>query len=113
MKTQIYHNRKTASKKYRKKPAKYKGILRWIFLFILVILFFVFFTGNKSLFKLYSLQQTENKLLKERQELLEENEELTEEIHKLKKDQKYIEKVAREKHNMKKKDEDIYIIDSK
>lgn len=80
---------------------------------IILILLFIFFTGNRSLFKLYSLYNQKNTLDKQKESLIKENQEIKEEIEKLENDDKYIEKLAREKYNMKKEGEDIYHIESK
>lgn len=45
--------------------------------------------------------------------MIQQNQQLREEIDKLQKDDEYIEKLAREKYNMKKESEEVYIIESK
>jgi cell division protein DivIC len=95
----------------RTKPFTRKGVLRWVLAVIFIGLFLIFFTGNKSLFRLYSLHKEEEKLQKQHDNLLQQNRELENEINNLKTDQKYLEKVAREKYNMKKEGEEIYVVE--
>lgn len=75
---------------------------------ILLFIISVFLTGNKSLIQLSSLYRERNELLIEKQNLEAENKRLQEEIERLKKDLEYIEKVAREKYNLKREDEEVY-----
>ena len=102
---------KRKTKYYRKKDTSRRGILRWILLAILIALFLAFFTGRKSLLRLYSLYQEKKSLEKQKEELIKESERIKDEIYKLETDDKYLEKVAREKYNMKKEDEEIYQIE--
>lgn len=105
-----------STKRARKKNARNSrraNLLPWVILAVVVVLFFVFFTGSQSLTKLYDLKQKERSLSERKQRLLQENDTLEQQIRKLKSDEKYQEKVAREKFNMKKKDEDVYIIEPK
>jgi len=114
-----YYSPKSKSGSYRSKPRRkstrntaLKRKLRWgIFIVILVLIFISFFTGNKSLFKLYTLYQTRNRLVEEKENLQKETRELKSEIKRLETDLPYIEKKAREKYNFKKKNEKVYIID--
>jgi len=99
--------------RYHQHPRKGKIILRWISGIIVLIILFIFLTGNRSLLKLYSLHQEHNKLKVQKEKLLEQQQSLEQEIEKLKTDKDYMEKVAREKYNMKKEDEEVYIIESK
>jgi cell division protein FtsB len=75
---------------------------------IVLLLSFAFLTGSKSLFNLYSLYQERNELLQEKERLEAENKQLKEEIEKLQNDVEYIEKMAREKYNLKREDEEVY-----
>jgi cell division protein DivIC len=99
-------NRRT----YRKTPMKF-GVLRWVIAGIIIFILVAFLTGNKSLFKLYFLHQQKQELQKQKEELLDQNAQLKDEIKKLQTDDKYIEKIARERYNMKKKDEDVYVVE--
>ena len=76
----------------------------------MVVLFVMsaFLAGNTSLFKLYQLYQQRNELRERRDLLKSEKEALEEEVKLLESDPEYIEKVAREKYNLKKEDEEVY-----
>lgn len=74
---------------------------------ITILLLFVFFTGSKSVFKLYFLHKENTSLLQHQRDLENEIEELKEEIEKLEKDKEYQVKVAREEYNMKKENEEV------
>ena len=86
----------------------YKYLPLWILLIVFSLIIFAFFTGNKTVFDLYSLYRERNELVVEQQRLETENQRLLLEIEKLQNDIKYIEKVAREKYNLKREDETIY-----
>lgn len=49
----------------------------------------------------------------QKEELIRQQQELEIEIHKLKNDLEYNEQIAREKYNMKKKNEEVYIVEPK
>ena len=103
--------RKTAPKKTRRKSRKKKNPLsyvRWIVLAVFLLLLYVFFTGPKSLLVLYDFYQERNELILEKQMLEAENERLLKEVERLQSDLKAVEKVAREKYNMKKDDEEVF-----
>lgn len=108
-----YQNPKLA---YNSKTSKGKsaGSRRGLGVLLLVSFFsiflYAFFTGNKSVLKLYSLHQERNELITEKERLIVENEKLEEEIQKLQTDKRYIEEVAREKYNFKKKNEEVISI---
>lgn len=95
------------------RPAKRKRFLLLFFGFISLTIAFVFLSGNRSLLKLHSLYREKENLEVEKGTLLKQNQELKEEIKKLKDDEQYIEKVAREKYNMKKDGEEVYLIEEK
>jgi cell division protein FtsL len=102
---------KTRTSKKRKTytvTVYYKYLPLWIVAIFVLIFFIAFFTGNKSVFDLYSLRRERNALVEEKNRLEEENKRLQKEIKKLQNDIEYIEKVAREKYNLKRKDETIY-----
>ena len=99
--------------RYRQQPRKRVKFLRWLGGIIVLIILFIFLSGNRSLFKLYSLHQEKTKLKMQKEKLLEQQKKLEEEIEKLQTDKDYMEQVAREKYNMKKEDEEVYIIESK
>ncbi len=106
-----YRKKQYKTRKYRRKTGHRSGLWRWVLAAVFVVVFVAFFTGSKSILKLFALQQEREKLENQKQELVRENEALESEIEKLKNDEKYIEKIAREKFNMKKKDEEIYLVE--
>jgi cell division protein FtsB len=112
MKKSTINKPRTNFKRYQQQAGKRKGFHRLLLGIIILIILFVFFTGNRSLFKLYSLYNQKQTLDKQKESLMKENQEIREEIEKLKNDDKYIEKLAREKYNMKKEGEEIYHIES-
>jgi len=97
-----------SSKAKRLRPRKGLGILLLVAFFTIIL--YAFFTGNKSVLKLYSLHQYRNELITEKERLTAENKELEEEIQKLQTDKGYIEEVARKKYNFKKKNEEVISI---
>ncbi len=106
------NKKRTAHWTYSKAPTKF-GVLRWIIAGLIIFILMVFLTGNKSLIKLFFLHQQKDDLQQQKQELLEQNAQLKDEIKKLETDDKYIEKIARERYNMKKKDEEVYVVEPK
>jgi cell division protein DivIC len=106
------NKKRTAHRTYSKAPTKF-GVLRWIIAGLIIFILMVFLTGNKSLIKLFFLHQQKDDLQQQKQELLEQNAQLKDEIKKLETDDKYIEKIARERYNMKKKDEEVYVVEPK
>lgn len=82
----------------------------FILLAVLGVLIYAFFTGNKSVLKLYSLNQEKQELITEKERLTAENRQLQEEIQKLQTDNRYIEEVARKKYNLKKPNEEVIIV---
>ena len=106
-----YPKKRKKSRKYNRRTDHHSGLWRWIIAVGFLLIFVAFFTGSQSILKLLALQQEKEKLEIQKKELVQENDTLKNEIEKLKKDEKYIEKVAREKFNMKKKDEEVYLIE--
>lgn len=97
-----------SSKTNRLQPRKGFGIFLLAAFF--AVFLYSFFTGNKSVLKLYSLHQFRNELATEKERLTTENKELEEKIQKLQTDKRYIEEVAREKYNFKKQNEEVISI---
>jgi len=110
-----HSTKKTTSryKKYRSQPEKPKRLWQWIIAIFIVGLFLIFFTGKRSLLKLYTLHQEKSNLLQQKEKLIEKKNRLSSEVKRLQNDSDYIEKIAREKFNMRKKNEEIYIIEKK
>jgi cell division protein FtsB len=102
-----YKNRQYSSKE---KGSYLKRMVIAIFFSFFLFLIYVFFTGSKSVLKLYTLHQQKNELATERDRLKLENEQLEEEIKKLQTDKRYIEEVARKRYNFKKENEVVYAV---
>ncbi len=103
---------KRKTSRYRQQPRRGKKVLRWIIGIIVLVILFVFLSGNRSLLKLYSLHLDKNKMQQQKEELLQQQKDLETEIDRLKNDPEYNEEVAREKYNMKKENEEVHIIES-
>ena len=99
-----------APMKKQKSPKSIKT--RIILVAVAAILSYVLFWGEYNFLQLYQLNRQNNKLKAEILSTERERDELYEEIEKLKNDSSYIEKVAREKYMMGKKDEKIYVVKS-
>ncbi len=108
MKSKIVKTRNSKKTKTYTVSVRYKYLPLWILVAVFLLIVTAFFTGNKSVFDLYALYKERNELLEEKQKLESENQRLQEEIKKLQNDLEYIEKVAREKYNLKRDDEEIY-----
>ena len=110
----VYQYKNTARpKKTAKKKRQRPGLIRWAILAAFIVLAAVFLAGDRSVVDLIQLHGQKAELKKQEQKLIEEKEALKEEIGKLNSDEKYIEKVAREKFNMQKKNETVYHIKKK
>lgn len=101
----------STKRRYRNDPGRKKKIWKWVIFGFILILLFIFFTGSQSLFKLFSLHHERNQLQQQKEELIKQNDSLQQEIEKLRKDDRYLEEVAREKYNMKKEKEDVYVVE--
>ncbi len=101
MKTKSKNNKKVSNKNLFK-------ILIGITLFI--VIYYLFFSGPRSIIQYIKQTSYKNSLKQEIQKLQKEKNELQKESDRLKNDLDYIEKIAREKYNMKKKDEQVYKI---
>lgn len=107
--------RKSRKRRYssKKKSPNLKRFVTLVLIAFFTIFIYAFFSGNKSVLKLYSLHQQKNELIVEKKRLISENDELLKEIKRLQTDKRYIEEVARKKYNFKKKNEDVIIVKSK
>lgn len=74
--------------------------------------FYVFFLSNHGLLKYYQLLRRREQLVKQINQLKQDQNQLQQEIDLLSNNYRYIEKIAREKYQMGKKGEKIYIITS-
>jgi len=107
-----YSSRKKSSSR-RKKQRAPRLKLRWVLGFVVLFIGFVFFSGPKSLIKLYVLLEQKEQLVRSREELKQRIVELNMEEQRLKTDTTYIEKLAREKYGLKRIDEDVVMINPK
>jgi cell division protein FtsB len=104
--------RKYPNKQYtsRATVSKMKRFVLLVLFSFLIFTIYVFFTGNKSVLRLYTLHQEKNELIAEKKRLIQENQQLQEEIKKLQTDMRYVEEVARKRYNFKKKNEKVYAV---
>ncbi len=98
-------------KNNKSKNSNGKKILRLLALAgAVVIIYFLFFNGPRSVVQYIRQTSYKKQLEKDIQSLEKEKRQLKKEAKRLKTDMDYIEKIAREKYNMKKKDEKVYKI---
>lgn len=98
---------KLRSKHKRKIPNRK---LRYLILSIVIFLLYIFIQGDQGLLKYIKLQQEKKLLLKQIEELKKEHNDLINEIDLLTNNYRYIEKNVRERLQMGKKGEKIYIL---
>jgi cell division protein FtsB len=87
-----------------------RATLVYVFLVILAILYLFF--GQNGFLKFYSLVNTRNNYVNKWRTLDQEIKRLQNDIKYLKEDKNYLEMVIRKELNMKKPDEDLYILDN-
>ncbi len=87
-----------------------KRVKKIIFLSLFAILLVFFATGQRGTIKLVSFTKQKHDLENDIKSLEEQNKQLQIEKDKIETDPDYIEKIAREKYKMKKKDEKVYQI---
>jgi len=97
-----YQSRSTQKTK-RKKSS-------YIFIIIFLVLIYLFIQGDQGFFRYIKLREEKQQLLIKIEELKQENSTLYKEIDLLRNNYRYIEKIARERHQMGKKGEKVYII---
>lgn len=89
-----------------------KREFRRILLIILLSgVFFLLFAPRCSLYSYYKIEKKSNRLIEENKRLLEEKAALEKEIDLLLHDKAYLEKMAREKYGLLKKNEEVYYLD--
>ncbi len=81
-------------------------------IFILLLVYFLFISGPRGSWQLYKSDREKQQLQEDIQKLELRKAELDSEKNKLENDPGYIEKIAREKYNMKKKGEKVYRIEN-
>ncbi len=87
-----------------------KAVRLFLGLAFLFIIYLMFFSGPRSVIQYFRQAAYKKSLEEQIQSLQHEKESLKKEAERLKNDLDYIEKIAREKYNMKKKDEKVYKI---
>ena len=90
--------------------ARKKRIRQVVFLALLLIVASIFITGSRGTFQLYKFSMQKQDLENEIKILESEKNKLEEMKKKIETDPDYIEKIAREKYKMKKKEEKVYEI---
>jgi cell division protein FtsB len=75
-----------------------------------ILIFLFFFTGSRNLIQLIESSREKKELIRKIDEMKKRKAHLDSIKYKLENDPEYIEKIAREKYNMKKKGEKIYKI---
>jgi len=90
--------------------ARKKRIRQLVFLAILVIVASIFITGSRGTFQLYKFSKQKQDLENEIDVQETEKTRLEKIKSKIETDPEYIEKIAREKYKMKKKEEKVYEI---
>jgi cell division protein FtsB len=85
-----------------------KILRRVLFLLLFSFIFYLYFAGDYGFFRLLSLKAQKEDTILETKRLQAQNMDLQIEKEKLRDDFSYIEKVARERYGMAKKDEVIY-----
>jgi cell division protein FtsB len=85
-----------------------KILRRVLFLLLFSFIFYLYFAGDYGFFRLLSLKAQKENTILETKRLQAQNMDLQIEKEKLRDDLSYIEKVARERYGMAKKDELIY-----
>jgi cell division protein FtsB len=75
---------------------------------LIIFLVLIFFTGPRNMYQYFKAQKDKTVLEKEIEQLELKKAELDTELTRLNSDPDYVEKIAREKYNMKKKGEKVY-----
>ncbi|MGD9897531.1 MAG: septum formation initiator family protein [Calditrichaceae bacterium] len=84
---------------------------KWVVGLIVVgLIYFYFLQGSRGTIEFYRNYRAKQEIMNEIEALKQKKEELLIEKAKLNNDSEYIEKIAREKYKMKKKDEKVYQI---
>jgi len=90
--------------------ARKKRIRQFAFLAVLILVAVVFISGSRGTFQLYKFSKQKQDLENEIETLETEKIKLDNMKSKIESDPQYIEKIAREKYKMKKKEEKVYEI---
>ncbi|MDY6821378.1 MAG: septum formation initiator family protein [Deferribacterota bacterium] len=87
-----------------------KSTIIYIVLSILAVLYLIF--GQNGVMKFYNLIKVRNSYINKSEELEDKIKKTENEIEYLKSDKEYLEMVIKKRLNMKKSDEDLFIIDN-
>jgi cell division protein FtsB len=88
-----------------------KAFRRILLTFFFLGVFFLLFAPQCSLYSYYKIEKKSNRLIEENKRLRQEKVALEKEIDLLLHDKAYLEKVAREKYGMLKKNEEVYYLE--
>lgn len=103
------NSRRKKSRSSTRQPKKKNRSSLVIFL-IIIILIYLFIQGDQGFLRYVELKKEKARLTKKIEALKKENQNLQDEIELLRNNYRYIEKIARERHQMGKDGEKIYII---
>lgn len=98
----------TTRKRRGAAPQNTKILLRIAVVAVLLALLFILFAPGRGYFHYRKLNNQLEDLALEKERLQQENTQLTKEIERLKTDEKYLEKLAREKYGLLRKNESVY-----
>ncbi len=90
-----------------------KRLVRLSILIVLLSLLWLFFAPGSGLYHLKQRQHRLAELVAEKDSLTQQNKEMQEDIMRLQNDEEYLEKVARERHGMLKKNEVVFEFEKK
>ncbi len=82
--------------------------MRIIILIAGISVLFLLFVPGRSLISYHNMRQQVSELTMKNENLVRRNQELVKEIERLQHDDEYLEKIAREKHGLLKKNETVY-----
>lgn len=85
-----------------------KRLMRIIILIAGISVLFLLFVPGRSLISYHNMRQQVSELTMKNENLVRRNQELVKEIERLQHDDEYLEKIAREKHGLLKKNETVY-----
>ncbi len=106
----FYAMKKSTSRKKQRPSTRISVKALILTLLGLATIYFLFLAGSHNVIRYYRQKSQKETLLKNIDSLKAQKTKLKIESQRLKNDLDYIEKIAREKYNMKKKDEKVYKI---
>ncbi len=102
--------KKTVSKRKRQHSTSISVRTLTLGFATLALIYFLFFAGSHNIVRYFRQKSQKDALRKDIDSLMVQKSRLKSEAERLRNDPDYIEKIAREKYNMKKKDEKVYKI---